>query len=198
MSQRELATELVRVGMKVDGPAVSRLEKGARALKLSEAYKVAEALDVEIDLLLSISATPAEIFRRSREGVETLFEQATSEARDFFEALFDFESFLAETPSVLKPAGRFPYRITDFENQVTDFPEWLVVKYAEEAKDLLSSTDDDSGEFCQLPSASTRDRYLELFLQALRSRILVPDEDANDSRLSTPSTQDPHSDGSPS
>lgn len=52
-SQRDLASQLINKRMPVDASAVSRMESGARSLRLSEAGLVAEALGVTVSDMLS-------------------------------------------------------------------------------------------------------------------------------------------------
>lgn len=51
-SQRQLAELLEPVGIDVDASAVSRIEKGTRAVRLSEAVILAQVLDVPLETLL--------------------------------------------------------------------------------------------------------------------------------------------------
>lgn len=51
-SQRELAERLESAGVGVDASAVSRIEKGTRAVRLSEAVILAQVLDVPLETLL--------------------------------------------------------------------------------------------------------------------------------------------------
>lgn len=57
-SQRVLADRLSQRGLRVDATAVSRIESGSRSLKLGDAIKVADALDVELDALVTRSRSP--------------------------------------------------------------------------------------------------------------------------------------------
>jgi transcriptional regulator with XRE-family HTH domain len=52
MSQRELADRLRELGMDVDASAVSRIEKGVRAIRLSEAEAIARVFGSPIEAFL--------------------------------------------------------------------------------------------------------------------------------------------------
>lgn len=52
-SQRELAERLSSAGIEVDASAVSRIEKGTRALRLSEAVVIAKVLGQSLPAMLS-------------------------------------------------------------------------------------------------------------------------------------------------
>lgn len=51
-SQQTLAEKLTAAGLSMDTSGVSRMEKGTRALRLSEALMVADALDVDLARLI--------------------------------------------------------------------------------------------------------------------------------------------------
>ncbi len=62
-SQRKLAEELERLGVKLDPSAVTRIERGTREVKLREAAAIATALGVKLeDLAPPPTATPREQF----------------------------------------------------------------------------------------------------------------------------------------
>lgn len=165
MSQREFASELSRIGMKVDGPAVSRLEKGARALKLSEAFKVAEALDVDLELLLSITRSPAEEFRRRREGLEYPAGELAENGASFFDQMSDIELLLSRHPELLEPASRHPHG-------ESDFPEWFVRTLIEKIK-VEGGAEANPNDFGWLENEAQKERYLSLARELLESRIII-------------------------
>lgn len=101
LSQRDLGEKLTDLGMKVDASAVSRLESGGRALRLWEAYKVAEALDVSIESLLAFSATPASRLRSSRDKLDELWPKLRDTAVGFLHQVDEIEAHLAAHPELL-------------------------------------------------------------------------------------------------
>lgn len=52
ISQRALAERLAEVGLTIDASAITRLEKGSRAIRLGEALAIAEALSTDLEELL--------------------------------------------------------------------------------------------------------------------------------------------------
>ncbi|GAA2748796.1 helix-turn-helix domain-containing protein [Amnibacterium kyonggiense] len=57
LSQRAFAEALGGHGLSVDASAISRIENGTRAVRLSEAVAIAKVLEVQLDFLLSGAAT---------------------------------------------------------------------------------------------------------------------------------------------
>lgn len=70
LSQRDFAEKLTAKGMPVDASAVSRIEKGTRSVRLTEALTIAEVLDVDLDWLVSGSKTPAQELRAMRRDAD--------------------------------------------------------------------------------------------------------------------------------
>lgn len=69
MSQKELSDELVTQGLMLDNSAVSRIEKGTRALRLSEAIVIARVLRFSL-ADFEEAVPPAEDFARRRKSTE--------------------------------------------------------------------------------------------------------------------------------
>lgn len=63
LSQRKLAEELVRFGVKLDPSAIARIESGAREVKFREAVAIARAMDMVVDDLVP-SNSERELFER--------------------------------------------------------------------------------------------------------------------------------------
>ncbi|GAA3284500.1 helix-turn-helix transcriptional regulator [Nesterenkonia halobia] len=60
MSQRQMAEELHKLGMPADAPAVSRIEKGQRSVRISEVEIIAKVLGVRMADLLQDEVSPAD------------------------------------------------------------------------------------------------------------------------------------------
>lgn len=101
MSQRAFATKLTERGMAVDASAVSRIESGARALRLSEALIISDVLNVDIDMLISGARTDAQEFRSIRRLADLTMGQLQDAALDFLAAFSNVSDFLNEHPELL-------------------------------------------------------------------------------------------------
>ncbi|MGH3846235.1 MAG: helix-turn-helix domain-containing protein [Pseudonocardiaceae bacterium] len=61
LSQAALAERLTHLGMKVDGSAVTRMERGTRAITVNELVTIASAFDVPLASLLRQTSSVAEV-----------------------------------------------------------------------------------------------------------------------------------------
>lgn len=165
LSQRELAERLAAVGMKVDGPAVSRLEKGTRALKLAEAYKVAEALDVSLQLLLSVAQTPASDFLHIREGLENAYGVFVDSANAFLEALAEGEKVLRRNPELLDTMPEAGFG-------VDNFPEWWVNRASAEVPEYRAG-EKSPVDYLWVGTEAEKARYLGLLLESYKNWVKI-------------------------
>lgn len=100
-SQRDLADKLTRLGMPVDASAVSRIEKGTRSVRLTEAMTLADALDVELDSLVFGSRTPAQEFKGLRREADRSMRSLLENAIEFLETFQEAKWYLEEHPDLL-------------------------------------------------------------------------------------------------
>jgi transcriptional regulator with XRE-family HTH domain len=75
MSQKDVSTLLSREGLALDTSAVSRIEKGTRALRLSEAITIARALGFSL-ADFEDAVPPADDFKRREERVDNALRSA--------------------------------------------------------------------------------------------------------------------------
>lgn len=70
LSQRDFAEKLTAKGMPVDASAVSRIEKGTRSVRLTEALTIAEVLNTDLEWLVSGSKTPSQELQSMRRAAD--------------------------------------------------------------------------------------------------------------------------------
>jgi transcriptional regulator with XRE-family HTH domain len=75
MSQKDVSTLLANEGLTLDNSAVSRIEKGARALRLGEAIAIARALGFSL-ADFEDAVPPADDFKRREERVDNALRAA--------------------------------------------------------------------------------------------------------------------------
>lgn len=73
---------MTSLGVKVDGSAVTRMERGTRTITVNEAVTIAEALDVSLTLLLRAPSEPEEELMIARQDAIDLSRQAVVVAAD--------------------------------------------------------------------------------------------------------------------
>lgn len=78
-SQRRLAELLQAVGLHLDPSAITRIERGTRDVKLTEAIAIADVLEFELD---SISFSPEERFRMGEWSLVAAAQQARKSLLD--------------------------------------------------------------------------------------------------------------------
>lgn len=82
MSQTALAERLTELGMKVDGSAVTRMERGTRAITVNELVTIAKALDASVSYLLHEASMPEVELQIARRDVADLCGHAAVVAAD--------------------------------------------------------------------------------------------------------------------
>ncbi|MDQ0103701.1 transcriptional regulator with XRE-family HTH domain [Paenarthrobacter nicotinovorans] len=101
MSQRAFAKKLTDRGMAIDASAVSRIESGSRALRLTEALIISDVLNVDIDLLISGARTETQEFRTRRRYADLTMGQLEDAALDFLAAFGNVNDYLQAHPELL-------------------------------------------------------------------------------------------------
>lgn len=100
-TQKKFAEVLTDHGLSVDSSAVSRLEKGERALKISECMIVAEALDVELTFLLRGVQTPAQELKETRSFADFCMRDMSQSFADWLSSLLIAKWQLEKHPDLL-------------------------------------------------------------------------------------------------
>lgn len=101
MTQRDFAAALTQAGMPVDASAVSRIEKGTRALRLSEAVTLASVLDVDLRVLTQGIESPDQEFAALRRYAQSLMDHAQEATFYFLTSNADAANLIGEVPTVL-------------------------------------------------------------------------------------------------
>lgn len=70
LSQTQLATTLALKGVKIDPTSITRLEKGARGIRLDEAVAIAGVLDQTVDEMLRPALPPDEQLRQAEQQAD--------------------------------------------------------------------------------------------------------------------------------
>lgn len=111
LTQRQLATLLTERGLPVDASAISRIEKGQRALRLSEALVLAEAFGVDLSFLVMGLETPDQAFRSARRYSNQLMNDLVGPASDWLNSIAYVAELARDDPSrleLLHPVGSAP------------------------------------------------------------------------------------------
>jgi transcriptional regulator with XRE-family HTH domain len=101
LSQRQLADRLTARGMKLDAPAVSRIESGARSVRLTEAMLIAEVLDLELDALVGFALSPPQQLHRLRRAADSAMNELEPLLQLWLSRLATVREFLVEHPELL-------------------------------------------------------------------------------------------------
>lgn len=102
LSQRELAQRLSAAGFKVDAPAVSRIEKGSRSVRLAEALIIADVLDIEISTLVSgLDGSPLADLKGIRRSATDAFHMLREPLRRFMQSYIWVYEHLVEYPELV-------------------------------------------------------------------------------------------------
>lgn len=101
LSQRLLARFLTDRGMPVDASAVSRIESGARSVRLSEALTIAEVLGVSLETLIENPKTPSQAFEFLRRDANYSMTNLGQAATNFMESFMEARRFLVRHPELL-------------------------------------------------------------------------------------------------
>ncbi|MFK4789864.1 helix-turn-helix domain-containing protein [Microbacterium sp. ZW T5_56] len=101
MSQKELSSALAQLGMKVDAPAVSRIEKGQRSLRLTEATTVATALGVDLTDLLQEPGTIQERVYAAYDQIGMRTTELAQAASKFAQSIFRLSNLIEGAPEQL-------------------------------------------------------------------------------------------------
>lgn len=102
ISQRELADKLTAAGFRVDAPAVSRIEKGARSVRLTEALIIADVLNLELSMLVSsIDMSPGAELRRIRRAATEAYHQLREPLQSFLQGYLSVYDHLVENPELV-------------------------------------------------------------------------------------------------
>ncbi|MGO3257353.1 MAG: helix-turn-helix domain-containing protein [Glutamicibacter ardleyensis] len=104
-TQKKFSELLSEHGLNIDSSAVSRLEKGERALKLSEVMIVAEVLDVDLETLVMGILTPAQELKKARRSATIGIESAIGPVYEWLTGYLWAQEILSANPELLSQVG---------------------------------------------------------------------------------------------
>lgn len=138
LSQKQLAEALTATGISLDGPSISRLEKGNRSVRLAEAVALAGILRMELGEAISEPDTPRFMRQLSRLADSALDEISSASVR-FITTLMQIQELLDEEPELLDTlvrSGLPGHQGSEVEppEQPSDWLDWyerLVAEVAE-------------------------------------------------------------------
>jgi len=126
LSQKDLAELLRQRGLVLDASAISRIEKGARAIRLSEAAVIADVLGFSLSDV-EHPRDPMDDFARHRKsidaGIEAAFHSSLEVAGDVIELGWLVERDPQVLQSVKDESGSSPTNITEYVKTLE--AEWL-------------------------------------------------------------------------
>ena len=160
LSQKDLAGKLTDAGMPVDTSAVSRIEKGARALRLAEAITLARVLGVKLDRM--VGADEGESLVLETSGILTRFQRSkklvldhtrelalltavAGRAKESIDDAFSENLFPDERKSMMKHMTTVMKDISEFD--VNKFVSEVLDAWKEVGPESLQSDDTEPADF---------------------------------------------------
>ena len=126
ISQKVLAGALSARGLMLDASAISRIEKGTRAIRLSEAAIIADVLGFSL-ADVQTPRDPKEDFARHRESFSAALRETHDAAEKVAMAVWEMDGVLYRHPDVLNPLEPWdepaPTGITQYVEKIG--AEWL-------------------------------------------------------------------------
>ncbi|WP_309690271.1 helix-turn-helix transcriptional regulator [Microbacterium foliorum] len=172
MSQKDLASALTDAGMKVDAPAVSRIEKGQRAVRLAEAMKIANVLGRNLGDLIGTRMT-------TRERVAAAFSNVEWRGKQLAESVARFSEEVMNTGALLEEDEDLLESLNDAEigrpRDAADFSRW----YAEVLRQRIWSIRRErvgQGNYAVYPVAADKAGLLEAIAAIADTALLSSGE----------------------
>jgi len=177
MSQKQLADRLTERGMRVDAPAISRIESGGRSVRLTEALLIADALDTELEALATYARTPAQRLSRMRRLADIAMNELEEPTADFLNRLLDVRAMLHRHPELLSSLP--DEKGTVQPDEPDDYLDW-VRKRIEGPLRVQGQMDEDalgilldSGQAVVVPDRRSKNELVELMAQFAAVHILI-------------------------
>jgi transcriptional regulator with XRE-family HTH domain len=120
MSQKDLSELLAQRGLMLDASAISRIEKGARAIRLSEAAVIAEVLGFSLSDV-EHPRDPKDDFVRLRLSAEAALSAMHENSLQVADALLELTWLLERQPQLLKTLGN---EFSAIPTNPTEYMEW--------------------------------------------------------------------------
>ena len=128
LSQKAMAERLAAAGFSIDGPGLSRLEKGNRSVRLGEAQTIAEVLAVPLDYLVGTS-TKLELStarKNARQALDSSREQLTN----VIVASMQVQRMLKRDPSLLPDLASLD-DADDYPKTADEYLTWVADRVAD-------------------------------------------------------------------
>lgn len=87
--------------MPVDASAVSRIEKGNRSVRLTEAMIIADTLDEDLSFLMGIMRSPSQDIQARRRAIDSLLHDLRFRVKALFDSIADLTFDLSRKPELL-------------------------------------------------------------------------------------------------
>lgn len=167
LNQRQLAERLRERGVTFDTAAISRIEKGKRSVRLSEAVAIAEALGSPLEALVS----------GGQDSPVTQFERASSRAdqslADFRRAFLRMVDEWSEVVSLLdRHPELLPLVRSPEVRSATDYLGYVASLRRQIETELLRTDDLDNGRYVVVRSARLRDNLAALAGTVIESAMI--------------------------
>lgn len=105
LTQKQFAERLSERGMPVDASAVSRMEKGDRALRVAECLIIAEVLETDVSMLLRGIQTPAQELSENRKFSDFSLQAMSDRVWDWLTFLMVAKWSLEDQPELASTIG---------------------------------------------------------------------------------------------
>lgn len=169
-TQKKFAEVLTQHGLPVDASAVSRMEKGERALKISECILVAESLDIDMQVLLRGIQTPAQELKETRQFADFCMHDMGQSFADWLSQLLVVKWELESQPELIA-------EVSEEIKSHKDYLPWV----ASNLSKLSWTYEGDPGDSLILTrDQAEADELLQCVVAYTKSRILPDPELSND------------------
>lgn len=164
-SQQRLAERLSSNGLKLDSTAITRIEKGQRSVRLSEAVTIAAELGIDLNELIARVENPAQVLAQARESANRAMNKARSALQAMVFEFHDITLMLADSPEMLEVLGR---ETDGAVSEVDEYLPWVAAR-------LSAITD---GDWTPLPvrSEASRRQLAEILSLVTRNLVITPEQ----------------------
>lgn len=175
LSQREFANRLTERGFRVDASAVSRIESGARSVRLTEALTIADALDVELDFLVSgLDGSPKAELKRARRFANDAVRRMREPMVQLLQGYVWVHELLRNDPALI---AEIPLDDGEMMRDPDDYFSWAVGRLKSIESDARSDGTRDVEDHCvPYPTPTAREGLLSI-VSAYADAVLVPEEE---------------------
>lgn len=175
LSQKQLAEKLTSQGMKADASAVSRIESGARSVRLVEAMLIADVLNLDLDAFTRFALTPAQQLHRLRRAADAAMQELESPLQRWLDGLADVKGFLDEHPHLV---SNLPDSDGELRPDAPDeYFDWVQRRVERMSVSKLTAEELDTRLETEwiavVPDVATRDELVAIAAEYAKAQILV-------------------------